>query len=103
MFGFKELLQKSLEKKIPELNTQWQNSAKKAGWDESLIGNVSVGPNLKFKYPENLSEKVLNSEYGLGTGQPKPAMREFSYNSKPEVEGAVYEALSKYLTDGKVI
>lgn len=105
MADFSELLQKSLKKVSPKLNDMWQNTAKNHGWDPSTYKQTSVkvtSSGMHINYPSHLQEKVINEEYGFKSS-PKAAIRNFDADISKDVEKAVYDAASKFLTEKGII
>jgi hypothetical protein len=83
----------------------WQDTAKSYGWDPNTYRKTSVkitSSGMRINYPSSLQEKVINEEYGFKSS-PKAAMRNFDTVSSQDVEEAVYDAASKFLTQKGII
>jgi hypothetical protein len=102
----KEYILDSLKKTVPSLNELWTETAKGYGWDHQVHSKVSIAADaqgVRFEHPEEMTDELHTTEYGLNETPPKAAMRETIAKAKPAIENAGYKALSQMMKDEGLI
>lgn len=100
--SFKNHLKANLTSAASSINHVWGATAKAAGWPQDIHSQVSVQASdngVKFEYPQEIANKVFDTEYGTVGQNPKAAMRQTSQLGSAEVKKAIYKSLSQDLSD----
>lgn len=96
-----EYLKRHLSDATDSLKSKWAETATNHGWDPTVHEAVDVSANdsgLSMTYPPNMADAVMSEEYGNGPVPPKAAMRNFTPEATGDVNKAVYDAFSEFIT-----
>ncbi len=83
-----------------------RKSALSAGWPVALTKQLRVvitDTSMDVEYPENVSTRVENLEYGDGVTPPTPVFRKFAKANKTRVENSLVDTSIDYLFDQGVL
>jgi len=76
----KEIITRAADRAASEFTPLLQDTAIKAGWPPYIVNEMSVAEldgELYVDYPEELTEKINDLEYGTATSSPNAVLRVF--------------------------
>jgi len=83
-----------------------RKNALSAGWPVALTKQLRVvitDTSMDVEYPESISSRVENLEYGDGVTPPNPVFRKFAKANKIKVENSLVDTSIDYLFDQGVL
>lgn len=84
------------------LTSRIRKDAVTAGWPKRVADSISVKvtkDEILAEYPENLTDTIMDLEYGNQNASPKPVLRRFVVNNQGLLADAVAESSLEYLFD----
>lgn len=89
-----------------DLTARIRMDAVKAGWPKKVADSLSVKVSkdeIVAEYPENLTDIIMDLEYGNQSASPKPVFRRFINNNQGLLTDTVVESSIDYLFDEEIL
>jgi hypothetical protein len=83
-----------------------RKDAVSAGWPVALTKQLRVvitNTSMDVEYPEDLSSRIEDLEYGDGITPPSPVFRKFAKTNKTRIENVLVDTSIDYLFDEGIL